>query len=448
MKKIIAFIIWIKNFLFVDIWQISHQGLTPVRSFFYKQIKIFLVTIRGFMENKVSLQASALTYYSIMSIVPLVAMIFGIAKGFGLDKLLQNELTSKFSGQQEVLNWIISFANSMLERTKGGIIAGVGLALLFWSVMNVLSNIESAFNNIWQVKKGRTLFRKFSDYLAIMLIAPVFIIASSSATIYITTQITTIVKSIALLGFFSPVIRVFINMIPYVLIWIVFSIIYILMPNTKVKIGPAVISGILAGTIFQIVQWIYVKFQISVSSYNAIYGSFAAIPLFMIWMQTAWLIVLFGAELSYASQNFAKYEYENEATQISPRYRKALSLLICSFIIKKFSNSEHAPGIDEISEKLQMPSRIVRTISNNLVDAGLISQVYRSDSLDVHYQPACDIGLLTIKAVLDRIDNAGISSLAIAGVPELKNITNKLDGFSEIIINSKFNILLKDVLIS
>jgi Predicted membrane protein len=372
-------------------------------------------------------------------------MIFGIAKGFGLDAMLQKELVSKFSGQQEVLNWIISFANSMLERTKGGIIAGVGLALLFWSVMNVLGNIETAFNNIWQVKKGRTLFRKFSDYLAIMLIAPVFLIASSSATVYITTQIVSILKSIQFLGFFSPVIRVFINLIPYVLIWIVFSILYIIMPNTKVKVGPAVVSGIMAGTIFQITQWIYVKFQISVSSYNAIYGSFAAIPLFMIWMQTAWLIVLFGAELSYASQNFKKYEFESEAALISPKYRKTLSLLIVSFIIKKFANSEPAPGIDEISNKLQMPSRIVRTISNNLVDACLISQVYRSDSLDVHYQPASDINLLTIKSVLDKIDNVGINSLAIASVPDMKQITSKLDGFSETLNKSKHNILLKDI---
>jgi len=445
MKKFLVILNALKNFLFQDIWQISHDGLSPVRSFFYKQIKIFIITFRGFFENKVSLQASALTYYSMMAIVPLVAMIFGIAKGFGLESLLQKEITNKFNGQQEVLNWIISFANSMLERTKGGIIAGVGMALLLWSVMNVLSNIESSFNNIWQIKKGRTFFRKFSDYLAILLIAPVFIIASSSTTVYITTQINSILRSIQFLGFFSPFIRVFINLIPYVLLWFVFSFIYAVMPNTKVKIGAAVVSGIIAGTIFQITQWVYVKFQISVSSYNAIYGSFAALPLFMIWIQTAWLIVLFGAELSYASQNFKKYEFESEAALISPKYRKTLSLLIAGYIIKKFANSEPAPGIDDISNKLQMPSRIVRTISNNLVDACVISQVYRSDSLDVHYQPATDIHLLSIKYVLDKIDNVGINSLSIAGVPDMKQIASKLDGFSETINKSKHNILLKDI---
>jgi membrane protein len=278
-----------------------------------------------------------------------------------------------------------------------------------------------------------------------MLIAPVFLIASSSATVYITTHIPQIVNSIQIFNFFSPFIRVFINLIPYILIWFVFSIVYIIMPNTKVKVGPAITSGIIAGTIFQIVQWIYVKFQINITSYGAIYGSFAALPLFMIWMQTAWLIVLFGAELSYATQNFKKYEFESEASSISNNYRKTLSLLVSSFIVKEFAASEPAPGIDEISGQLQMPSRIVRNICNNLVDAGVISQVYRSDSLDLHYQPAIDINLLTIKLATDKIDDTGIKSLDIANVPDLKKIVSKLEGFNESINNSKHNVLLKDI---
>jgi membrane protein len=445
MKKILDLIVLIRNFIFRDVWVMSHHGLSPFRKFVIKQIKIFLVTFRGFMENKVSIRASALTYYSLMSVVPVVAMIFGIAKGFGLEKILQKELAAKLSGQQEVLNWIITFANSMLERTKGGIVAGVGLVILFWSIMNVLGNIEASFNDIWQIKKGRTLFRKFADYLSIMLIAPVFIILSSSATVYITTQITTIMHKIQVLGYMAPVIKVFINLIPYLLIWILFSFIYTVMPNTRVRIWPAVISGIIAGTIFQIVQWAYVKFQISVSSYNAIYGSFAALPLFMIWIQTAWMIVLFGAELSYATQNFEKYEFESEAALISNRYRINMSLLITSYVVKKFANSEKAPGIDEISGQLQMPSRFVREITNNLIDAGVLSQVNRNDSRDIHFQPAQDIQNLTIKTVIDRINNAGIGSLSIANVPDMETIKQKLGELDKISMDSNHNILIKNI---
>jgi membrane protein len=445
MKKILDLIVLIRNFIFRDVWVMSHHGISPFRRIVIKQIKIFLVTFRGFMENKVSIRASALTYYSLMSVVPIVAMIFGIAKGFGLEKMLQKELAAKLSGQQEVLNWIITFANSMLERTKGGIVAGVGLVLLFWSIMNVLGNIEASFNDIWQIKKGRTLFRKFADYLSIMLIAPVFIILSSSATVYITTQITTIMHKIQVLGYMAPVIRIFINLIPYFLIWILFSFIYIVMPNTRVRIWPAVISGIIAGTIFQIVQWAYVKFQISVSSYNAIYGSFAALPLFMIWIQTAWLIVLFGAELSYATQNFEKYEFESEAAMISNRYRINLSLLVTSFVVKKFANGEKAPGLDEISGQLQMPSRFVREITNDLVEAGVLSQVNRNDSSDMHYQPAIDIQNLTVKTVIDKIDHAGIGVLSIANVPDMETIKHKLNGMDQLAHGSDHNILIKNI---
>jgi len=397
------------------------------------------------MENKVVLRASALTYYTLLSVVPFVAMVFGFAKGFGLDKKLYVILANKLSGQKQVFDWIYTFANSILRRTKGDVIAGIGLIILLWSVMRVLNNIEISFNEIWQIKKGRSFFRKFSDYLAIMLIAPIFVILSSSVTVYITTQITSIVQHIQLLGYFAPLIRIFINLIPYILIWILFSFIYIVIPNTIVKFWPAVISGIITGTIFQITQWIYVKFQISVSSYNAIYGSFAALPLFMLWVQVAWLIVLFGAEMSYASQNYEKYEFESEVDQISIGYRRLLSILVTYFVVKKFANSENAPGLDEISIQLQMPSRIVREITNELVESGVFSQVSLFDNREILYQPAMDINRLTIKTVIDKLENSGITSLDIANVPDLKKINSKLDVFKNIINSSEHNILIKNL---
>ena len=437
------FINTIKNFLVRDVWRLKKSS--PIMALMLKQAKIFILTIRGFLENKVVLRASALTYYSMMSVVPIVAMAFGIAKGFGLDKKLREELANKFEGQQQVLDWIIKFASSMLEHTKGGVVAGVGIALLLWAVMRVLGNIEASFNFIWHVKKSRSFYRKFTDYIAIMLIAPVFIILSSSVTVYITTQIQNIIKSIEFLGYFSPVIRVFINLIPYVLVWTLFSFIYVVMPNIKVKLWPAIISGIVAGTLFQIAQWGYVKFQINVSSYNAIYGSFAALPLFMIWLQTGWLIVLFGAEMSYATQNFEKYEFEQDASQISLGYRKSLSLLITTLIIKKFSRGEPAPDIQDISVQLEMPSSIVRDIINNLIEAEIISQVIGKDANDINYQPAMDVNLLSIGEVIDRLENSGIQSLSIAQVTENEIITHHINKFKEITAQSEYNILLKDI---
>ena len=425
--------------------EITHKIRFPFKKAFTKQAKIFLHTFRGFMENKVILRASALTYFTMLSVVPLVAMAFAISKGFGLERLLQQELTKKLAGQQEVVRWIFAFAKNLLERTKGGVVAGVGFAILLWAIIRVLGNIEESFNEIWKVKKGRTFFRKSSDYIAIILIAPIFMILSSSITVYITTQIAHILKSIQVLGFFSPYIRIVINLIPYMLIWFLFTFIFMVMPNTVVRFKSALSAGILAGTIFQIIQWGYVKFQLYVSNYNAVYGSFAALPLFMVWLQTGWLVVLLGAQMSYANQNYEKYEFENELSLISQRYKKTLSLLIANFIFKKFAKGENAPNLDEISSKLEMPTGIVREIINNLTEANIIIPVIRPDSREEYFVPATDINQLSVKSIIDKLDFVGIQSLEIAKVPEMDKIMAHYTAFDKLLYSSKDNILLKDI---
>lgn len=446
MKKIKELYFFIRDFLIKEIWLIRNKGVSPTKAFLIKQVKIILITIKGYRENNVMLSASALTFYSMMSVVPIVAMAFGIAKGFGFEKMLTEQLTNKLSGQQEVLKWIITFANSMLEKTKGGLVAGVGLVLLFYSVMRVLGNIESSFNEIWHVKQSRSWFRKFSDYLAIMLIAPIFIILSSSFTVYISTQIHTIVHKIELLGYLAPVLVFLVKMIPYTLVWVLFSFIYIVMPNTVVKFSSGIIGGIIAGTAFQVTQWAYLKFQIGMSNYNAIYGSFAALPLFMIWLHIGWQIVLFGAELSYATQNYEKYELGSEASNISVSYKRALSLLIVYNVVKAYHLGEKSPNISDISKKLEIPSRVTRDIINNLNESGILSKVIIDEKTDYSYQPAIDINKLTIKEVFDRLDSNGVNNLSIAQVPEMDIINEHLRGFSMAVEVSASNVLVKDMI--
>ena len=289
----------ITNFIKTDIWRIRVRNLPRRKSFFIKQLRILLLAIRGFHGDKCPLQASALTFYSILSVVPVVAMAFGVAKGFGFQKLLEKQLLEKFPGQEEVMMQVVNFALSLLENTKGGMIAGIGVAVLLWTVIKVLSNIERSFNTIWEIKKSRTFGRKFSDYLSIMLISPILVIMSSSVTVFITTQVTLITEKIALLGIFSSLIFFILKLLPYCLVWILFTFIYILMPNTKVNFSSGFIAGVFAGTIFQLAQWAYIYFQVGVAKYNAIYGSFAALPLFLVWLQLSWLIVLLGAEISF-----------------------------------------------------------------------------------------------------------------------------------------------------
>lgn len=416
-----------------------------MNAFILNTFKIFILTIKGFRSNKAVLRASALTYFSLMSVVPVVALSFAIARGFGMERMLRKTLASKMSGQEEVVNWIIRFANSLLDRTKDNIVAGIGIVVLLWAVMQVLSNIEVSFNDIWQVKKGRTFSRKVSDYFSIVFIAPVFVILSSSATVYISTQIGSIVKHIEFLGVFSYVIRVLIGIVPYLLVWFLFTFIYKVMPNTKVKFKSALVAGIIAGTIFQITQWGYLKFQISMSGYNAIYGSFAALPLFMIWLQIGWFIVLFGAEFSYATQNYEKYEFQKEAPLISHEYRKALSILVVHYIVKKFESSQPAPDIEELSLNLQLPASIVRDINNKLLDAGIIVKTIAETNGDICYQPASDISKLTVNDIFVKLDKCGINKLDIADVEEMKNIQHIIQTFTESKAASDANVLIKNI---
>jgi len=279
------------NFITDEVWTIDLSKYPRILAFFIRQLRIILLAMRGFKENRIQMRASALTYYTMMSIVPVAAMIFGISKGFGFEKKLEVMIREQFTEREEmkeVINYIITFANSMLENINGGFIAGAGLVLLFWSVMKVLGNIENSFNAIWRIQRPRGFVRKFSDYLSMMLIAPVLLVLSSTVTVFLSNAVS---ADHTFMQFVGPVINFLAGLIPYVLIFLLFTLLYVIMPNTKVLFKNALYAGIIAGAIFQITQGAYFYFQVGVSKYGAIYTSFAALPLFLIWLQLSWLIV-------------------------------------------------------------------------------------------------------------------------------------------------------------
>ena len=435
----------ITNFIKTDIWRIRVRNLPRRKSFFIKQLRILLLAIRGFHGDKCPLQASSLTFYSILSVVPVVAMAFGVAKGFGFQKLLEKQLLEKFPGQEEVMMQVVNFALSLLENTKGGMIAGIGVAVLLWTVIKVLSNIERSFNTIWEIKKSRTFGRKFSDYLSIMLISPILVIMSSSVTVFITTQVTLIAEKIALLGIFSSLIFFILKLLPYCLVWILFTFIYILMPNTKVNFSSGFIAGVFAGTIFQLAQWAYIYFQVGVAKYNAIYGSFAALPLFLVWLQLSWLIVLLGAEISFAHQYVDTYEFEPDCQQISPAFKKVLSLQIAHLVIMTFSKGEKPLTASKISYALEIPARLVQQILDEFVESGIFSNTETQENKELAYQPARDINVITIKSIIEALEQRGSDNIPIAQTAELKVLSETLQTFSDEIEKSSANRLLKDI---
>lgn len=441
MERISTLIKELIDFITTDIWRIPLRELPKTKSFFIKQLRIILLALRGFAENKVQLRASALTFYSLLSIVPVVAMIFGIAKGFGFQDKLQQELIKAFEGQQEVLEYILDFSQRLLENAKGGFIAGAGVVLLFWAVMKVLGNIESSFNSIWQIKKPRAFIRKFSDYLTMMLIAPIFILLSSSVTVFITTHFEKFAENYA----FLEHLRFLLSLFPYLLIWLLLTVIYMVMPNTKVTFRSAFIGGIIAGTVFQITQWMYVHFQIGMNKYGAIYGGFAAFPLFIIWLQLSWLIVLLGAEISFANQNVDRYEFESDARHISSRFKRLVSLMITNLVVKIFAVGSKPLTATQISQDLKLPIRIVRDIIYELVEVKIFTESIADNPKERAYQPAIDINLITVDMVMKRLEDRGSQHITVSKNKEYQKLSDILESFDESLMNSPSNVLLKDV---
>ncbi|MGW8322091.1 MAG: YihY/virulence factor BrkB family protein, partial [Thermodesulfobacteriota bacterium] len=314
----------IVHFLTSGIWSIPAREMPIMRAFLIRQARIFLLALRGFNDDRCLLRASALTYYSLLSVVPLVAMAFGVSEGFGLEKRLEKHILQAMPNQQEVAARIIEYARSFLENTQGGIIAGVGVAVLFWAVVRLMGNIEKSFNDIWGIRKGRPLGRKFADYLSFMVIAPLLLVMAGSATVLITSEVKVITEKMALLASAGPFVPGLLKLLPYGAVWILFTLLYILLPNTTVRFKSGLLGGILAGTMYQAVQWIYIQFQIGVSTYGAIYGSFAALPLFLVWLHTSWLVVLLGAEISFAEQNVDTYEFEPDCDKVSNHFKRIL----------------------------------------------------------------------------------------------------------------------------
>ena len=445
MKSISARIRQASEFIKNDIWRIRRTNLPPGKSFSLNLLRVVLLSIRGFDEDKCQLRASALTFFSLISIVPVVAMAFGIAKGFGFEKLLEAQLREKLSGHEEIMNNIIQFSHSLLANTQGGLIAGAGLIILIWAVIKVLGQIESSFNDIWGIKEGRTISRKFGDYLSLMLVCPIILILSGGVTVFVATQVTLIMKNFTALGAFGPFIFFLLELLPYTLMWGLFTFLYIFMPNTKVHFSAGLLAGIVAGTIFQIVQWAYITFQVGVVKYNAIYGSFAALPLFLVWLQLSWLIVLYGAEFSFAYQNVDTYEFEDDVLKASHRLKTLFSLQVAHSLIKNFINRGKPFTAAQIASQLEIPIRFVNEILFDLVKSNIISTAEIEGNTERGYQPAIDVNTLTISYIIDALEKRGINSMPFANAPEFEALSSSLEAFERTIDDLPDNKLLKDI---
>jgi membrane protein len=278
-----------------------------------------------------------------------------------------------------------------------------------------------------------------------MLVCPILLAISGSATIFVSSQLQTIVEKIPLLENLGPVFWLLLKVLPYLTIWIAFTFIFIFMPNTKVRFKSGLIAGIVAGTLFQLVQWAYVNFQVQITARYAIYGSFAALPLFLLWLQTSWLIVLFGAEVSFAHQNVETYEFEPDCLTVSHSFKTLLSLLITQRLVHRFCDGEKPGDASQLSHELEIPVRLVRQILYELSESGVLSEVGKGEDKELAYQPAIDIDKITVKFVIDRLEQQGTSSIPVTRSGELDKLTDSLRQFGELVEKSPANVLLKNL---
>ena len=389
-----------------DMWRITDEEVSVPSRLMINSFKSVFLTIRYFIQNDLATQASALTYRTILSIVPMLAVLIGIAKGFGIQQVVHDWLKEYLPGHQQELEQALGYVENYLAQVQGGIFVGVGLIVLLYTVFSLIATVEDTFTDIWQTNKRRTWKRRVIDYMGAFFLLPILITASSGLTLMMTTIKGTYFSQYILFG---PMLELILNLIPYVIIVLLFTGMYIVLPTVNVRFWPAFISGVLAGIVFQIFQALYISGILWISKYNAIYGSFAAVPLLLLWIQLSWTIVLFGAQLSFSIQNVRKFAFERDTTNVSRRYIDFITIVVASLIVKRFISDERRPHTaDSLAEESKAPIRLVSEAIHRLLSIEAITEVnYAHDPKAEFFSPAIDPEKITVGFVLDRIDRYG-----------------------------------------
>ena len=431
----------IKTFLLEDIWRVTDDEVSKKKGMLYNAIKIATLSVKEFTERRVVNKASALTYSTLLAIIPILALLFAIARGFGFSNLLEDQFRNGLGGQAQTAETILSFIDSYLSHAKSGIFIGVGLIMLFYTVLLLTHNMERTFNSIWQVKKPRRRYRKMTDYFSMMLLLPLLIMLSSGISIFMSTFL----KNMEEFFLLAPVIKFLVRLTPFVLTWGMFTALYIFMPNTKVKLKFAIVPGILAGSAFQAFQYLYIGSQIWVSRYNAIYGSFAAIPMFLLWTQISWSICLYGAQLCYVAQNLRNFSFSKETENISRRYHDFLCILIMSLICKRFQTEESPYTAESLSDEHKIPIRLTTTILYELQDLHMIYETpVEGEDEEMAYLPSVDINQMNVAMLLSRLDKEGSEAFKIDRSQYI-NTWDALAKARESYYKETSSILLKDL---
>lgn len=394
-----SFVFRIKQYFQDKVWKLQYTGKTSLSRGFHGAVCRIILVVRDFLRLDLASRASSLTYSTLFSTIPLLAILFAIAKGFGLETFIEEQIREALPGETAVADTIIGFVLSYLNHTKGGVFVGMGLCLLLYTLLSLVANIEQTFNQIWKLDSERSLFRKITDYTALLFIFPLFAIITGGISIFI-SSVWDDLQNYVIIG---RTYAVLVELFPYLLMVLALTGFYIFMPNTQVRFKSALVGGIPAGIAFQLVQYVYIHFQLWVTSYNAIYGSFAALPLFMLWCQISWYICLFGANLCYVDQNIRFFTDGKQATCATPLHKTFLGVLVMKVYCQRYVDRQFPYSVADVARQLKQPLHLVREVSKVLLQARLLVAVVRQDNEPEVYMPAVNANTITVAEVIQAL---------------------------------------------
>ncbi len=404
-------------------------------------VKILNLAVNSFTSKRLQQKACALTYSTVLALVPILAMIFAIGRGFGFQNILQSELFRYFPSQRNALNSSFTFVDRYLEQTSQGLFVGIGVVFLLWTLISLMRNVESSFNEIWGVSHNRSIYRQVTDYTVMFLFMPVLMLLSAGINLFVSAGVNRILN----FDILSPAIQFLLDLSPMVIAWIVFSCAFWLIPNTSVKAKPAFVSGIVCGTLTHLLQMLFVSGQVYVSKYNAVYGSFAFLPLLLIWLQLVWLITLAGMVMTYSMQTASSLSYNGRVRDISVNYFNQITILLLALICRRFADRKSPLEISGLAMTYGLPPSLVRLSVQRLVDVGLLNRVcLQGDTFA--YQPSYPVGEnLTVGDVVDLLNNYGQSDFVIfkrKQLSEALDVLENLFGSADNRADMKINELL------
>ena len=428
------------RFLRYDMWRVT---ATEFDGFFqrlgYVIIRTIVLVVRGFGSKNLNDQAKALTYSLIFAIIPILAMIVAIAQGFGVADVIESQLNKSFLGETGMVPTIMEMVQRYLDTAQGGVFIGIGILILLWAIYSFFQSVETAFNRIWNVHKSRSVLRQVTTYVTIVVLIPVIIVCSAGITIFLNTTIESTMHIEALHEFFHTS---GVKFLQFGMCWLLFTVMYVGIPNTKVRFLSAVIPGVIVGTLFQLLQMLSVYLIALLSRTSIVYGAFASIPILMTLLQYTSLLILIGAEMSYAIQNNEEFEYAEDLSHMSRRYKDFIMLYLLSIIIKRFEADEAPLSAHDLAIRDHLPIRLVNQLVGRMVETGILREVYVEGDEEKTYQPALDTHKITIGMVADRIESQGNELFLQAPTDEMKafwdkyvQLINKHNALDEILIN-------------